>query len=257
MTSSGKIEFSGNFSTEATTNYHAETMLRQIVEDVMAPNEDGSESLFSTTLERMIALHDDAFDGENIEKEAVFEFGMKSAGNAYVEDKTGEAENITMENIGKSIAEYVRSVSPDEKVDKSEFSVSEDGKIHYTGFTSAAASDVVQQLNAVIDKVNKFGTHVLDMELPINKFAVDIIKNLSSLDSYGPNASKKYLNYSSPSEQDNKFAEQYNKWYPKQNFIYAKYDSTENDESYARWQEFRAWQEQEFQARNRENSPEV
>lgn len=257
MTSSGKIEFGGNFSTEATTNYHAETMLRQIVEDVMAPGEDGSESLFATALQRMIAMHDDAFGGENIEKEAVFEFGMKSSGNAYVEDKTGEAESITMENIGKSIAEYVRSVSPDEKVDKSEFSVSEDGKIQYTGFTSAAASEVVQQLNAVIDKVNKFGTHVLDMELPINKLAVDIIKNLNSLDSYGPNASKKYLNYSSPSEQDDKFAEQYNKWYPKQNFIYAKFDSTENDESYARRQEFRAWQEQEFQARNRGNSPVV
>lgn len=220
---SGAVEIEGKFSESAITNSHAESIVRDAIQKFMMPADDGTESLFTTALQRMTIMHDEEYGNDiGVEKEAVFEFSLGAQRTAaYVVDKNGEAEKAAQDAITQDIASFINEAAPESNVNKKSISVGEDGKISWNGPRNAIASEIVNQLNHAILVAKDGGT--LDGAGKLNDLATGILEKLRSVNTYGPNAKKDFLHYKGTTQKAEEFAGQYAAWTEKQPHPYSTY----------------------------------
>jgi len=231
ITQSGGIEFEGRFAASDKSNNYAENLIREMLQKAMQPSEDGTESIFTTALNRVTIMHDDEYgsgDEMGISKESVFEFNLSLNGptDAYVLDRNGNAEELAKDSIKKDVAQEINKANPTEKIDSDSIAIAKDGTISLIGKNTAAASKIIDQVNNAIAAA-KVGARI-DTSSSINKLAVDILTKLQSFNSYGKNASKKFLNYKHEIDVETEYADKYNKWSDEQNYTYSDYIPTEN-----------------------------
>ncbi len=229
ITESGSIEFEGRFSKSEEANNYAQFVVREALQEAMMASEDGTESIFTTALQRITMNHDAEYgDGEEIgvKKESVFEFSLNSTNtDAYVIDKSGEAEKRTHDAIKKDVAALVNAENPGNTIDAKSISVGKDGKLSFNGTDNLIASSIVDQVNHAMLTAKQGGK--LDTSTSINKLALDIMKKMSALNAYGPDADKKYLNYKHEEDEEWEYMDRKKEWMKNQSYPYSTW--TEKD----------------------------
>ncbi len=229
ITESGAVEIEGSFAKTASANAKAESIVREILQEYLQPSEDGTESMFTTALQRITTMHDEAYGESDVEKEAVFEFFLSdiSATNAYVIDKNGDAAEQVDKAIRNDVAAFVNASVEDGKIDATDLSVDKEGKITLAGAGKTQASSLIDQLNSAI-QIARHGGYLAG-ESALNQLAFGILTRLKSLDAYGPNSDRKFLDYKSEAQEQQEHAVKYNQWSKTQPYTYSTYKPDPND----------------------------